>query len=202
MTKEEKQKAIDALKISAPVRVMTQEEFSDYIRAINRIMDLLELEPCDDAISRQAVLDATVKKNSVWNKITNAKGENLEQIILQLSPVNPQETVVEFADKCRECGARYGRLLKRFWYTGYKGLKNWTPISEGLPKEGETVIASTKYGVYPEARYTKEYGWEWAYEAVADYWRKLDDVEAWMPLPERYKPKEEQDERKTESKKV
>lgn len=119
MTKEEKQKAIDALKISAPVRVMTQEEFSDYIQAINRIMDLLELEPCDDAISRQAVLDATVRKNSVWNKITNAKGENLEQIILQLSPVNPQETVAEFADKCRECGARYGRLLKRFWYTGY-----------------------------------------------------------------------------------
>lgn len=128
MTKEEKQKAIDALKISAPVRVMTQEEFSDYIQAINRIMDLLELEPCDDAISRQAMLDATVKKNSVWNKITNAKGENLEQIISQLPPVNPQETVVEFADKCRECGARYGRLLKRFWYTGYKG-------KEGDPNE-------------------------------------------------------------------
>lgn len=66
----------------------------------------------------------------------------------------------------------------------------WVPISEDLPKEGESVIASTKYGVYPEARYTKEYGWEWAYEAGADYWRELEEVEAWMPLPELYKPQE------------
>lgn len=90
--------------------------------------------------------------------------------IANLKPL-PQETVTEF--------------------TGYKGLKNWTPISEGLPKEGETVIASTKYGVYPEAKYTKEYGWEWAYEAGMDYWRKLEDVEAWMPLPKRYEPEAE-----------
>jgi hypothetical protein len=85
MTKEEKQKAIDALKISAPVMGVTQEEFIDYIQTINKIMDWLEQEPCDvfdeygnykypsdfeltepnmatsmpyeDAISRQAVLD-------------------------------------------------------------------------------------------------------------------------------------------------
>lgn len=26
----------------------------------------------------------------------------------------PQETVTEFADRCRECGARYGKTLKRY----------------------------------------------------------------------------------------
>lgn len=62
----------------------------------------------------------------------------------------------------------------------------WIPVSERLPEENKTVIASTKYGVYPEAKYTKEYGWEWAYESGADYWRELDEVEAWMPLPKRY----------------
>lgn len=45
MTREEKQKAIDALKISAPVRAITQEEFYDYVQAINQIMDWLEQEP-------------------------------------------------------------------------------------------------------------------------------------------------------------
>lgn len=45
MTREEKQKAIYALKISAPVRAMTQEEFNDYIQTINQIMDWLEQEP-------------------------------------------------------------------------------------------------------------------------------------------------------------
>ena len=67
----------------------------------------------------------------------------------------------------------------------------WTPISEGLPKESETVIASTKYGVYPETRFTKEDGWEWAYESGADYWTELEGVTAWMPLPKRYKVESE-----------
>lgn len=62
----------------------------------------------------------------------------------------------------------------------------WCPINEGLPKENETVMASTKYDVYPEAKYTKEYGWEWAYESGADYWRELENVTAWMPLPSPY----------------
>jgi hypothetical protein len=47
-------------------------------------------ESREDAISRQAVLDATVKKNSIWNSITNSKGENLEEILSQLPSVTPQ----------------------------------------------------------------------------------------------------------------
>lgn len=68
MTRDEKQKAIDALKISAPVMAVTQEEFTDYIQTLNQVMDWLEQEP---------------------------------------------ETITEFADRCRECGARYGKLLKQ-----------------------------------------------------------------------------------------
>lgn len=45
MTKEEKQKAIDALKISTPVVAVTQEEFEDYIQTLNKIMDWLKQEP-------------------------------------------------------------------------------------------------------------------------------------------------------------
>lgn len=48
---------------------------------------------CEDAISRQAVIDATVKKNSIWNSITNSKGENLEEIISQLPPITPQPKI-------------------------------------------------------------------------------------------------------------
>ena len=44
MIREEKQKAIDALKISAPIKALTQEEFNDYIQTINKIMDYLEQE--------------------------------------------------------------------------------------------------------------------------------------------------------------
>ena len=64
MTREEKQKAIDALKISAPIMIMTEEKFNDYIQTLNKTMDWLEQEPTTkndlgvDCISRQAVEDA------------------------------------------------------------------------------------------------------------------------------------------------
>ena len=71
---------------------------------------------------------------------------------------------------------------------------HWTPISEGLPEENKTVIASSEYGVYPEARYTKENGWEWAYETLTDYyWAELANVTAWMPLPKPYKEESEEE---------
>ena len=44
MTREEKQKAIDALKISTPIMAMTQEKFNDYIQTLNQVMDWLEQE--------------------------------------------------------------------------------------------------------------------------------------------------------------
>ena len=50
MTGEEKQKAIDALKISAPVMAMTQEEFYDYIQTLNKIMDWIE----QDTVSKES----------------------------------------------------------------------------------------------------------------------------------------------------
>lgn len=55
MTRKERKKAIDALKISAPIIAVTQEEFNDYIQTLNKVMDWLEQEPCDDCISRKAV---------------------------------------------------------------------------------------------------------------------------------------------------
>lgn len=34
-----------------------------------------------DLISRQAVLDRTVNRNSIWNKITDSEGNNLKDIL-------------------------------------------------------------------------------------------------------------------------
>lgn len=70
-------------------------------------------------------------------------------------------------------------------------VSRWIPVSERLPEEYKTVIASTEYGVYPEARYSEEDGWAWAYESGADYWEELAEVKAWMPLPEPYKAESE-----------
>lgn len=58
MTREEKQKAIYALKKSAPIMPLTQEEFSGQIQAINQVIDWLEQEPCDDCIRRDSAIKA------------------------------------------------------------------------------------------------------------------------------------------------
>ena len=76
------------------------------------------------------------------------------------------------------------------WFEEDQRTGRWIPVSEKPPEENKTVIASTEYGVYPEARYSKEDGWEWAYESGADYWKELEEVKAWMPLPETYEPQE------------
>ena len=70
----------------------------------------------------------------------------------------------------------------------------WIPVSERLPKKYKIVIVSTEDGVYPEARYSEEDGWEWAYESGADYWEEIDGVIAWIPLPEPYKAESEEEE--------
>ena len=50
----------------------------------------------------------------------------------ELKVDQPQETVTEFADRCRECGARYGRLLNQ----------KWIPVSERLPDaDGNYLVA-------------------------------------------------------------
>ena len=45
MTREEKEKAINALKVSVPFYATTHEEYIDYRQTLNKVMDWLEQEP-------------------------------------------------------------------------------------------------------------------------------------------------------------
>lgn len=93
MTKEEKQKAIDALKKSAPIMAMTQEEFTDYIQTLNKIMDWLEQEPTTkndlvvDCISRKAALGAC--HNFAIGILDDYYEKCLKQWIIDLPPTTP-----------------------------------------------------------------------------------------------------------------
>ena len=120
MTNGEKQKAIDALKISAPVMAVTQEEFNDYIKTINKIMDWLEqmrnatpeeresvdaciksiskptgiifgeLEPCEDTVSRQAVINAINKEMNNDHLSIFAPYVRCKDAVRKLPHVTPQ----------------------------------------------------------------------------------------------------------------
>ena len=104
---------------------------------------------------------------------------------------NTPELVGFMLDKCvlADSRTKVRKRLEEVCDLAIKALEQttWITVSERLPEENRTVIASTEYGVYPEARYTEEDGWQWAYEPGADYWVGLKNVTAWMPLPEPYK---------------
>lgn len=111
MTKEEKQKAIDALKISAPIMTVTHEEFNDYIHILNQVMDWLGQEPCEDSVSRKAVFEAIDDCNSDGLKgifCSYDDGEKFKGYIKNLSSVTPQPKTghwvyENFNWRCSEC---------------------------------------------------------------------------------------------------
>lgn len=74
MTREEKQKAIDALKTSVPIMAVTQEEFNDYIRTLNKVMDWLEQEPSNSENSNKSEIPtgSTNKNNLAVDCISRA----------------------------------------------------------------------------------------------------------------------------------
>ena len=88
MTRDE---AKEILKNEMPCNKKTLTYSDDVlILALNRAIEALEQEPCDDAISRQAVLDCQ-------HFIYDETGEELEVIlaenVLNLPPVNPQPNI-------------------------------------------------------------------------------------------------------------
>ena len=89
MTREEKQKAIDALKISVPIMAITQEEFADYIQTLNKIMDWLEQEPF---INKPCVSSGVCEhdKNVVLDKI---RAEILDNAFSVVNPKNTYEYI-------------------------------------------------------------------------------------------------------------
>lgn len=67
--------------------------------AIKVAIEALEQKPCEDAISR-----TEVKRIVDFYKEQIDGIYRINESVDNLPPVNPQETVTEFADRCRECG--------------------------------------------------------------------------------------------------
>lgn len=143
MTREEKQKAIDALKISAPVIAVTQEEFNDYIQTLNKIMDWLEQEPTAkndfgvDCISRSRAIERLELNFPISAGADNSRDRHRYmqaladiQAIRELPSVTPPEPKIKVLDR-NEVSKKLGTvdvykasawitLLKDLEYLGLK----------------------------------------------------------------------------------
>ncbi len=103
------------------------------------------------------------------------------------------------------------KLKNKFLKDKDRMLSEWIPVSERLPEKGgdylisqkeaftdyiyRSSIASYALNLYDVDEYDfvnkKHPGW---YEYDSEYgYYEIDDVVAWMPLPESYKPQESED---------
>lgn len=126
-----------------------------------------------DLISREMAIDALRNKAPDKESV-----DDLIAIIKELpSVMQKSETVTEFADRCRECGARYGKLLRK-----------WIPVSERLPKDGQSVLFcdiddDIMLGYHVKGRPDTHFSQDGTFEDIKN-------VRAWMPLPKPYEPLE------------
>jgi len=61
----------------------------------------------------------------------------------------------------------------------------WIPVSEKLPEYGEEVLTCSNGGFIEIQSLKNSYGGYW--ENQRSDWCDLDEIVAWMPLPESYK---------------
>lgn len=96
-----------------------------------------------------------------------------------LTPDQIKEIDVLYAMKCKEVASLEKAMQER-----------WIPCSEKLPNESGTYIISANDGHINHVSFTK---WmprfsTWALSGCRSYWK----VKAWMPLPEPYRPEEDE----------
>ena len=169
MTREEREKAIDALKISTPIMAMTHEEFNDYIQTLNKIMDWLEEESTTkndlgvDSISRQVISDYVESHiqeiNTGYgdlNRHTNSILRMIVDYIENMPSVTPQEP-------------------------------KWIPVSERLPDTDDEVLCWYEYYHWSREKVLPEYGLGRYLTETSSWFGEVANghkvrVIAWMPL--------------------
>lgn len=158
---EEKLKAL----YTEPCDCISREEVCDYIaefvnheyatdrerelvkHIIGGIQHLPSIQPTakenlvvEDCISRAELIGKTIKRNSIWLKITDSRGMNLQEIIDELPSIQPktghwiygvcsecgwdagQEAFSEDANFCMKCGAKMLPTdAEKEWQPQYEG---------------------------------------------------------------------------------
>jgi hypothetical protein len=188
MTREE---AIDIIKSECYVfNPLNFDRSTKVNTALDVAVKALEQEPCEDCVSRQALLDIDFKRIV----LTTAKpAEMIRQKIQELPPVKPVACIATVNFSKEDMQELVNEKMKDIVVERKKG--KWVHCKDRTPKPNETVGGVSKYylvqdiygGIYI-ARYTTS-GW---IPAHSRFIIASDDVViAWMPLPEPYREESE-----------
>lgn len=101
--------------------------------------------------------------------------------------LNTKDRVIEVCQNCVDSWS--GRKFKDHCTTSPQALEQtrWIPVSERLPVSDEDVLVTNGKGIY--------IGWidltdkKWRVDCSSEYF--MEDIIAWMPLPQPYKAESE-----------
>lgn len=207
MTKEEKEAVLHCL------RAMIDEELceecplygttgTDHCEkdCVRLAIEELEQEPCEDAISREAVIEHICESRDCYKD--ECKGRLYKRChslewVYELPPVNPQKPICPSAGvDCEDCPAYEKRPNKwipiktrpltnkekeEYADLGYSEDSIDSMYDCPLPDDGEEVLITTRYDEVTTDTFYRDEGCY--FETYCD----KDDVKAWMPLPKPYK---------------
>lgn len=204
MTREEREKALETLKNEWGFEVISD----DAQKALDMALKALSAEPCEDAISRQAVEEII---NDIRDCISVEGYWAILERMKKLPPVKPQEPKTECScDQIKwERDTAIAQLKELGYGLGEKPKTGWIPLKTRpmtdeestyyrdwaeygaeifdcpLPDDGQEVLISWGGSVCVDA-FVKDDSDGCYFEGV-----EIDDVDAWQPLPEPYKAESE-----------
>ena len=154
----------------------------DRTRMVNTALDLaikaLEQQPCDDCISREAVLDTECQIKEI-NGIEYVMLSEVQMKIRKMPSVIPKYTDEEI-DKAQLVEQAYVDKMVELAVEELKTPKTeWIPVNERLPEKAGKYLVTVKNGnVYAGV-----------YDAFSGQFQCA--ATAWMPLPQPYNAESE-----------
>ena len=175
MTREDAIRILDGLKPNTAIGYGNETAYS-IGQALTMAIKALEQNPCDDAISRQAVLEIFGYVMDYW-----------KEHAIDVEPHEIKDALIE----------QYEFTAKQLnELPSVNQEPKWIPVSERLPDdEVEVLIYTTDKEINKAYRRIKEWTidrMEWVVFETLGYGYIYDDDEvlAWMPLPKPYGPQE------------
>lgn len=169
MANEKKQEPCDAVSrkaaIDACLKGLNRKEMVANIKSLPSVTPAEKQEPCEDCVSRDAVLEALYD---------HEYKKDIRKDIEALPSVQPNKWIPvkwhEITDEERE-------------REGYP--KEWVcHLDSIMPYDGQRILITTKGGFVELDECYSDDGCEFSLDSGYDW---VDDVIAWMPLPEPYK---------------